>query len=63
MHRNPKEIADDLKTLREGAKLAFVPLDVVKAVDLMVEFAGSTAAALDAAGIIETDTGATVAEG
>lgn len=55
MPRNPATIAAELKTLREGAKLAFVPLDAVKAIDLMVEFADSTAAALAEAGIITTD--------
>lgn len=53
MNRTPREIADDLKTLRAGAKLAFVPLDIVRAVDLMIEFAESVTVALEHAGVVK----------
>lgn len=54
--RTPTEIAAELAALRDKANLAFVPVNVVAAVDLMVEFAASTAAALDAAGITKPAT-------
>jgi len=53
--RNPKDIAADLKAQRDKASTAFVPLNVVQAMDTMVEFAESVSATLDAAGLIPAD--------
>lgn len=47
--RTPSDISADLTALREGASLAFVPMDLVKAIDLCVEFAASVSALIEAA--------------
>ena len=46
--RHPREVANELAELHRGASLAFVPLDVQKALALVVEFASSVAATYEA---------------
>lgn len=46
--RTPKAIAADLAKLHEDANLAFVPVNVQRAPELIVEFAGAVGEQLDA---------------
>lgn len=52
-HRTPGQIAQDLAAASENIGVAFVPAGLRAAVDLVVEFAASTAAHLEAAGVTE----------
>ena len=54
--RSPSTVAAELAALRSSASLAFVPLDAVRVIDLMVEFAASTSATLEAAGLVTAET-------
>jgi len=53
--RSPKAIANDLRTLNDTASKAFVPVNLVKAMELSVEFAEATTAVLDAAGLLPAE--------
>jgi len=50
--RNPKEIATEARNHIDAANKAFVPANLVQMAELSVEFMESTAATLDAAGLI-----------
>jgi hypothetical protein len=52
MPRSPKDIAADLRDLHEVAARSFVPANLVRAAQLTAEFAESTAAVLEAAGLV-----------
>lgn len=50
--RTPRTIAADLAALHEKAAGAFVPPDIKRAAELGAEFATSTCAVLEAAGLM-----------
>lgn len=54
-HRSPKIVAAELDELHASSSKAFVPVNVVKAIELQRELNAGIVATLDAAGLLPDD--------
>ncbi|KQW76595.1 hypothetical protein [Methylibium sp. Root1272] len=62
-HRSPKIVAAELDELHASSSKAFVPVNVVKAIELQRELNAGIVATLDAAGLLPDDAAPSSTEG